>query len=745
MLSEDDLQALLTRAREAGLLDVDARRLALLGVPAIVRDALPKASVPLAQLQSDLRVLNDWPTLSGRPPLIMRWLAQAVATTPPSAREALRSMLVFEGYGDLAAAVEVGAQRRLDALPGLGPRDDQTLIIYARADAGAARRLGAALRTRLAHHADRPDAGIDVSEIGCLQHGDRWATRARAALIDFECVVLCIGTHAPHGARGAPLLSQPRCRLIPVLLPHADPTTLPDWVRDRTRFDLPNDARRAGPWIDAITELIDRTPAPTPAPDWAACNPYRGLRAFEPEHVDAFHGRGADTARLVDRVRAGLAEQRRLHTLIGASGSGASSLARAGLVPALRRHGLGDGRDWSVLVLRDAEAPLQNLAYAVLDVIGADPEEPAATRMLTEPGALHALVAQEVGDERLLILVDQVEETLAQLHAARARGDTAYVDACQAFFANLVYATCASQGPITVVMTVRADHLHRLLALDVALNDAISGGQILLPAMRADALQVAIERPAHRLGRRFEPGVVCALVEQVRARPGRLPALQLVLERLWREAPGDLLDAATVRQMGPLDSAISTCVQACERRIARTHPDLPLHLPALFAHLVRLDDAAPDTRRRIAVHALSPPRSDKPLAPLAHALVDCGLLTRVGHGRYAEVELTHESLLDGWPALSTWREMQHAGLRYAHEIARAADAWQEAGQSDAALWRGARAQLLIEQQPKLPVASAQVPPFYTAVAQAQTRRRRALLASGAVVLALAIAAMKLFA
>lgn len=741
MLSDDDLQALFVRARDAGLLEHAARRRALMALPAIIRDGLPDASMPAAQLQSDLKILNDWPTLSGYPPLIMRWLAQAIATTAPDAREALRAMLIFEGYGDLASSIAVGAQRRLDAHPDLVPHRSGTLIIYARDDVHGARQLGTHLRMRLGQDAAEDAPRVDVSEVGCLQPGDRWAVRAKAALVEFETVLLCIGAHMPPSAHVDPMLSRTDCRLIPVLLPHADPTTLPAWVRDRTRFDLPEDSRHQGPWIDAIVELVDRPIAPRSGVDWARCNPYRGLRPFEPEQVERFFGRGADTARLIDRVRQGIDDECRLHTLLGASGSGASSLARAGLVPALRRHGLGDGRDWSVLFLRNADAPLQALATATLDVIGSDPAVSFEADMLDDPGELHAQVARRVGAERLLILVDQVEEILAQLHIARQTDDAAYIESCQAFFANLAHAARAPQGPVTVLLTVRADHLHRLLGLDVALNDVISCGQILLPAMRADALHVAIERPAQLAGRVFEPGVIAQLVADTRARPGKLPALQLALDRLWREAPGDLLDADTARRIGSLDGVIAQHAQVSEQTIARALPalDLAAHLPLLFAHLVRLDDAAPDTRRRAHRRALGPPLV---LGEIADRLVECGLLTTTGHDRFVQVELAHESLLRDWASLRTWADAEDTRLRYAKEVARAAHAWHAAGQSTAALWHGARAQLLIDSQNEMPAIAAPVSTFRAAVQRAHVGRRRAWTAAGVTLLAIALTAMK---
>ena len=741
MFSSDDLQALFLRAREAGLTDPDARRAALLALPPVIRDGLPRAEVPIDQLRSDLRALNDWPTLIGHTPLIIRWLAQAVATTAPNAREALRAMLIFEGYGDLAQSVAVGAQRRVDVLPELARARRGTLVIYCRDDASDARQLGKALRLRLEQDPGALASRIDVSELGFLQPGDRWTIRAKAALADFECVLLCFGAGLSLLERD-PILVQPSCRLIPVLLPGAQASRLPEWVHDHTVFTLPDEPRQMGPWIDAIVEFIGPAARPI-SRDWTACNPYRGLRAFEPEHTDQFFGRGVDTARLVDRVRDGITTQRRLHTLVGASGSGASSVVRAGLVPALRRHGIGDGRDWSVLILRDADAPLQGLAEAALDVIGVDPDAGFHAAMLADAQALHAQVARRVGEERLLIVVDQIEELLAQLHRAQVEGDTAYVLSCQAFFANLMHAARTPLGPVSVLLTVRADHLHRLLAVDIGLNDAISAGQVLLPAMRADALQAAIERPALQAGRAFEPGVVAALVAEARARPGRLPALQLALDQMWRTAPGDLLDADTRHAQGPLAAVVDRHTQACERAIGRMLPALRVepHLHMLFARLVRIDAGAPDTRRAVIRRTLNTPAV---VEKVIDRLVDDGVLSVNFDGRFDRVELAHEALLHGWAALRAWCEIQHTGLRYAGEVARAANAWQAAGQTKAMLWRGARAQLLIELEATVPAIGPAVQPFRAAVRRAHLKQRRITLTLSLAVLAMALTAMKLW-
>ncbi len=257
--------------------------------------------------------------------------------------------------------------------------------------------------------------------------------------------------------------------------------------------------------------------------------PYCGLAAFGPADRRFFFGREREVAELVGA----LGEGRRLLTLLSASGSGKSSLAMAGLVPAVVNDGKL-GRAFRAAILRPGARPCDALAAAMVS-LGAEAAGDLRSDLLKHPealsGAADSRLGGQLGDPRLLLVVDQFEELFAH---AKDRAEA------EAFVAALLHATALPEGRVHAVLTLRADFLARCLDFDRELAARVKAStEIVLPMNEAE-LQRAIVCPAALAGLRFDEGLVEALLDALRegSAASDLPLLAFALEALWERRRG---------------------------------------------------------------------------------------------------------------------------------------------------------------------------------------------------------------
>jgi WD40 repeat protein/class 3 adenylate cyclase/tRNA A-37 threonylcarbamoyl transferase component Bud32/energy-coupling factor transporter ATP-binding protein EcfA2 len=275
--------------------------------------------------------------------------------------------------------------------------------------------------------------------------------------------------------------------------------------------------------------------APLPATE---C-PYRGLLAFEAEDRAFFFGREEVVRDLIARQSPG-----RLVAVVGASGSGKSSVLRAGLVAAVEAG----------------------------EVPGVD-----RARLVT-PGA-----SLDDGDPAELLVLDQFEELFA------LTGREAFIDALLAL-----------SGP--VVIALRADFYGRL-GTHAGLARAVAGNQILLGVMTDDELRRAVTEPARLAGLRLEPGLVDLVLRDVAGEPGALPLLSHALRATWARRDGRTLTVEGYRKSGGIASALA---QTADDLVASLPADRRPLVRGVFLRLTELGEGVEDTRRRVAIDELVP-------------------------------------------------------------------------------------------------------------------------------------------
>jgi formylglycine-generating enzyme required for sulfatase activity len=413
-----------------------------------------------------------------------------------------------------------------------------------------------------------------------------------------------------------------------------------------------------------------------PAPARPGACPYRGLQTFEEQHAAFFFGREADTQRLLEQLRTS-----RFLAVLGSSGSGKSSLVRAGLVPALRAGGLAGSDRWRVRVIRPGARPLAALAAELLDLRARGAMTQTLDEMAHDSRALHLAVelslARETPDARVLLVVDQFEEVFTLCRSETERAAT---------LDNLVHATTIPGGRTVVVLTMRADWYPRLAAYPL-LAQLAQARQALVGALDEDALRRIITEPAARAGLDLEAGLVDTILDDVRGEPGGLPLLEHALLETWERRVGATLTLEGYRASGGVRDSLCARAEQVFTQLAPTEQQITQRV---LLRLTQPGEGTEDTRRRAELTELaSAPRDRDALQQVTRRLADARLLTIASQPDGTTwIDVSHEALIRGWPRLRGWIDEHRDSLRLHRKLGAEAQEWQRLGRDRSLLLRG---------------------------------------------------------
>ncbi len=492
-------------------------------------------------------------------------------------------------------------------------------------------------------------------------------------------------------------------RVIPVLLPGADrghrdklPTFLvaTTWVEFRTTLEDSDALHRL------ICGIRGMEPGRGEPGKFAGECPYRGLSFFDVQDSRWFFGREAQLQWMLDGLRPDRAwgMENRFLAIVGASGSGKSSLARAGMLAALKRGELPDSQDWPQIVLRPESRPLESLASAVAGILPIQRKPSAISEcereLLESEQTLHIYVRLALSDtpnqRRIIFLVDQFEEifTLCSSEADR-----------RAFIDNLLWAATVPQGRTIVLIAMRADFYGKCAAY-ANLTNAITAHQELIGPLDERQLRDAIEMPARLAGCELEPGLADLLLTAVHGQPGSLPLLQDILLELWRTRTGNRLTVEAYNAAGGLGGALAKRADKVYGSLSEREQALARRI---FLRLTRPGEGTEETRVRAKVENLVNDQDPEPevlsvVGKLAHSDVRLLVIDDISGGKGATVDIAHEALIGGWPRFKFWIEENRENLQVLRRLALAAEEWERLNRDESGLLRGRRLDQIREWQ-----------------------------------------------
>jgi WD40 repeat protein len=418
-----------------------------------------------------------------------------------------------------------------------------------------------------------------------------------------------------------------------------------------------------------------------------------GLRTFQPEDAELFFGRAAKIQELVDRLRNNFATQQeeRFLALIGASGSGKSSLALAGLIAAVRSGALPRSTEWPLVRCRPGVRPWESLQIAFANNRQIASHLVALPALITRPEddqrCLHLIASLILHDQsekhRLFVLIDQFEEIFTSCNDEEQR--------CR-LIDNILYATNVTGGRAIVVLTMRADFYAQCLTYP-GLRAAISDHQVLIGPLSDEEIREVIQMPAQLAGGELEPGLIELLLTDMKGRVGALPFLEHALLKLWGRRDGRQLTAKAYTDMGRLEGTLDA--HAEEFFTKTLTPQEQTLCRRILVDLVHPGEGVADTKKRVPLDDVAPTEDAR---AVLKKLTDARLVTtdRDRGPEGAQAELAHEALIAGWHRLGSWVNENREKSRLKERLLESAREWQKNDKREDFLYRGAQLALAEE-------------------------------------------------
>ncbi|WP_242040283.1 nSTAND1 domain-containing NTPase [Anabaena subtropica] len=447
-------------------------------------------------------------------------------------------------------------------------------------------------------------------------------------------------------------------------------------------------------------------------------NPYRGLAAFDfkPEDIQFFYGRTALTDELLEKLW-----QQNFLAVLGASGSGKSSVVRAGLLNAIQQGERRDTANWHILpVITPGNDPLASLAAAFINLNEPDGRKSRLcqtySRALQEEGA--KALAELVADYQpnpVVLVIDQFEEVFTLCHDSQER---------QKFFACLMDVLTSpnesenNTAALRVVITMRADFLGKCLEQDYAgLAENIKNHMATVTPLNQEELRDAIIKPAELVGLSVEEALVRKMIADVQGSPASLPLLQYALTELWElwhqdwqqrgTAAGKTLTLTNYDQIGEVKGALEKQADKIYNTLSEKEQAVAKRI---FLELTQLGEGTEDTRRRVLKGELiNDQHPEELLDQVIRKLADARLVVtnnivlnvttvarteELGDTTAQPVEVVidvaHEALIRHWTSLRLWLDENRDALRTERKLQVAAKDWQDHQQDSDYLWLGAR-------------------------------------------------------
>lgn len=405
--------------------------------------------------------------------------------------------------------------------------------------------------------------------------------------------------------------------------------------------------------------------------------PYQRLQAFGREQARFFFGRKKVVQLLMEKLG-----QANFVPIIGASGSGKSSVVRAGLIPQLEKNG------WRILEpILPGDEPLAELKTVLIELFGRT--EGREVYSLIKTKGLHPVIERLSDSERLLLVVDQFEEVFTLCPKEEKR---------RLFIELLTQVAEIPNSRLAIVTTMRADFLEACLSYE-SLTKLIQNEAVYMPPLLGAELEEAIATPAKLQGYSFADGLLGAILHDVGQEKECLPLLQFALTELWekRDHEKHQLSIEQYRVLGGVKGALNRHAEKIytykdflkESPQQERSPQEQEWIKRIFLKLVRTGEGIKDTRQRQLKAKLLAMGSNS-IGAILDELIQGRLLVTGQENRQEDawVDLAHEALMDEWEQFVIWRQEKRELQRLIDRVENALKEWQEKSQNDSYLLSG---------------------------------------------------------
>jgi WD40 repeat protein/serine/threonine protein kinase len=410
-------------------------------------------------------------------------------------------------------------------------------------------------------------------------------------------------------------------------------------------------------------------------------NPYKGLRPFQEADAADFFGREMLSQLLLARMQES-SNYARFLAVVGPSGSGKSSVVRAGLIPALKRGALLGSENWFVLEMFPGAHPIEELAQALLRIAVDPPNNLVGPLRLDDAGLMRVIdrVVPGGSETEVVLVIDQFEELFTLVEDATE---------IRHFLDTIITAVTDPSSRLRVIVTLRADFYDRPL-LYARFSELMRARTEVVGPLAEEELKAAIVNPAERNGLHVDPDLVNAIVSDVGAQPGALPLLQYALTEVFARRSGRTLTLTPYHASGGVLGALARRAEDLYTSLAPAQQEAARQL---FLRLVTLGEGVEDTRRRVRRMELVPVGGGMAaLDTVIEIYAQYRLLTldRDLVTRAPTVEVAHEALIRTWTRLRGWLDASREDVRLHRWLSAAAADWAGSEGDPSFLVRGQR-------------------------------------------------------
>ncbi len=439
-------------------------------------------------------------------------------------------------------------------------------------------------------------------------------------------------------------------------------------------------------------------------------NPYPGIRSYEPNEYHLFYGRETALAEIVAKLG-----KSRLLAVTGASGSGKSSLIRAGLIPILKDKVPYDNKkiivdeqlqknDWRVVILTPGKNPLANLKKSIeenlkveINSMESEQEKLLIKRLLNDllniENNRKDLILKQIitllnahSTKNTLILVDQFEEIFRLKDSLEQKNDQSITN----FILNIINLSNDESASSYVVITMRSDFLDDCTEYR-ELFDAINNGLYLVPKMRKDEMSNVIKKPLELSGTMISEDLVQRLLNEVGEKSDELPILQHSMMRMWdywnriKKDKNEIIEMRHYEAIGTMERALSVHGEEVFEKIEMDKGKAGTDLTEkIFKSLVFIEDGRQGTRRKSTIKEITR-ITDSNFDDVIFILErfrekGCGFIIIDDFERISEesiVDISHESIMRVWERMKNWVEEEEKSVQLYRRLAKAGELYEE--------------------------------------------------------------------